>query len=74
MARPRSVDKRTKRLTAPASMRELNEFNAACLDVRMEPADTLRKLAASFVEHVKGNGFVVQPIKLAGPPEVGKRT
>jgi DNA-directed RNA polymerase specialized sigma54-like protein len=68
MARPRSDDKRTKRIAAPASVRELKDFVSACALVRMEPADTLRKLAEAFIDHVDEHGFVVQPIKLAGPP------
>jgi hypothetical protein len=35
----------------------------------MEPADTLRKLAAAFQEQVHEFGFVTQPIRLAPPPQ-----
>lgn len=68
MARPRSDEKRMSRISTPASARELKEFKVACALVRMEPADTLRKLASAFVEHVDKHRFVVQPIVLAGPP------
>lgn len=40
--------------------------------VRMEPADTLRKLATAFAEHVREHGFIVNPIRLAGPPSTHK--
>lgn len=72
MARPRSDDKRTKRLAAPANTGELANFVRACGLVRMEPSDTLRKLAAAFVEHVDEHRYVVQPLKLAGPPAAKK--
>lgn len=65
MGRSPNKFKRTKKLSAPANEQELSAYSAACQKVKMEPADTLRKLAEAFVEHVNEHGHVTQPIKLA---------
>lgn len=69
MPRAPNPDKRTKRLSAPANQDELDAYYAACKTVRLEPADTLRKLAEAFADHVKEYGFVVHPMKFAPPPK-----
>lgn len=69
MARAKNPEKRTKRLSAPANEDELKDYYTACEEVNAEPADTLRKLARAFGEYVKEHGFVVQPLRLSGPPE-----
>jgi hypothetical protein len=68
MARPKQIDKRTKRITAPATEKELSDYNKACAKVRLEPADNLRKLAEAFVAHVERYGHMTYPITFA-PPE-----
>lgn len=67
-AHRKHVEKRTGKLSAPANTGEKAEFYEACDNVGMEPADTLRKLAKAFTEHVKEHGFIVQPIRFAPPP------
>lgn len=68
MARPRSLNKRMKRLAAPANEQEVKDFDDACRKVDMQPPETLRKLAKAFKEHVDEFGFVVLPLKFT-PPE-----
>jgi len=67
-ARQKHAAKRTGKLAAPANEAEKTAFYEACAIVRMEPADTLRKLAQAFTEHVKEHKFIVQPIRFAPPP------
>lgn len=69
MGRPRSPDKRTQRLVTSANAAEVTAFNAACKKVKMEPPDTLRKLADAFVEHVREHNHVVMPMRFAPPPK-----
>jgi hypothetical protein len=58
--------KRTKKLSAPASESELAAYSEACRKVKMEPADTLRKLVDAFVEQVERESEIIVPIRLAG--------
>lgn len=68
MGRPRSNEKRTARLVAPASDREVREYVAACAKLQVEPADTLRKLARALIFQAEEHGWIVQPLKIAPPP------
>lgn len=68
MARQRSAHRRDTRLVAPASEQELRRYIAACAKLKMEPADTLRKLADAFIVHADEHGYIVQPLKFAPPP------
>ena len=66
MPTPQQPAKRIKRLVAPANESELAAFVAACKRAEMEPADTLRKLAAAYVREVRERGLIVQPMRLRG--------
>ena len=59
--------KRTKKLSAPANEFELSEYHEACEKVKIEPADTLRKLAEAVAAHVKEHGSITFPIRFANP-------
>lgn len=68
-ARQRNPTKRTKKLSAPAHDDEVKEFYAACRQVKLVPATTLREIAKAFVEHVNEHGQIMTPIRFAGSPK-----
>ena len=57
------------KLSAPANQAEIEQFQGACKQVDAAPADTLRKLAKAFAEHVQEHGYFVMPIRFAPPPK-----
>ena len=63
MARQK-ITKRTTKLSAPANDSELERFRAACAKVKVEPADTLRRLAEAFAQHVEEHETITVPIRL----------
>jgi hypothetical protein len=60
------TQKRTKKLSAPASETELRAYASACEKLKMEPADTLRKLAEAFADHAERHGEITIPIRFVG--------
>jgi len=51
-------------LSAPANDAELERFRAACAKVGAPPADTLRRLAEAFAEHVEEHETITLPIRI----------
>ena len=64
-ARQAKNPKRTKKLSAPANESELSDYYEACTKANIEPADTLRKLAAALAVHVEKHGEFTFPIRFA---------
>jgi hypothetical protein len=62
-----SRNKRTKKLSAPANETELTQYYDACKTANIEPADTLRKLAAGLVVHVAEHRSFTFPVRFASP-------
>jgi hypothetical protein len=60
------------RLVATVTEQEYSDFRSACVKVGVDPAYTIRNLAAAFTAHVDAHGRVVQPIALTGPAEIKK--
>jgi hypothetical protein len=65
--RPKSIHKRSERLNTSATPQEAANYEEACRAVDVEPADTLRKLASAFVEHVKEHKSITFPIRFQSP-------
>ena len=64
-ARPSNPEKKLKKLAAPATQAEIDEFRAACAKLEVEPADMLRKLARALVKQAEEHGHITQPIRFS---------
>lgn len=56
--------KRTEKLQAVATAEEVAAFKEACESLGLGPSDTLRRLAANFVEQVAEKKTVRVPLKM----------
>lgn len=66
-----SKERRTARLAAWASEKEVRKYHTACAKLEMKPATALRQIVRAFVVHAADHDRILLPLRFANSGVIG---